>query len=655
MGNRRTGWGVCSPALEVPLARLLPLLFVLLAVLAPGLARATTLAVLPFDKGAAGEAYDGLGTALAGMVVSDLAGVEALTLVERERLDAVLAEIELGKSDFVDPKTAARLGRGAGAQVVLLGTYSVVDKTLALDARLVQVESGTVLDGATASGPVSDFVTVEKDLVEALISELDATLDGRARRQLYTNVPTEDWEAFAAFSRARARASEGELEAARAAFEEALSKDPGFTQAAEGLAELQALIATTKERDRETRATRYDTVENRILEQIPDTRERKPSDPWTLDALTGMAVRFTVLHNQQRHCDRYQEMVHYLDLVDWDPATHEEGLTPSTAFGYSYGKRAKELGLERWSHDVWHPDEVVWSSPGAREGSLWRGVREYLFDRIETGRDDDDSGLWVSLFYCYPEAAARKELDRWREALKAHGQDGRPDDDELSNLEMVDLVEGMSDARDGRLDPRTQRMLADLVARYPDADDPLHREALDVAEDVARRVDWEDQRITERLGLQPDTIRERLEGLETGSAPFDADRADWCGPLRDSMWASRAKQVRLSWDEDLEDHDPLWSSHRSAAILVRIAGDMGCFKGVKARFESWEELVQHAKTARTRKHPTHYDEQRCSISMDSLERNLGAPMPPSAHPTMTATMLQVLHSLHQLRCLVEAP
>ena len=83
---------------------------------------ARTLAVLPLEQGAGSEQYAGLGTALAGMLVSDLSRTEALQLVERSQLDAVLAEMELASTGFLDPDTAQRLGSGLGAELLVAGS-----------------------------------------------------------------------------------------------------------------------------------------------------------------------------------------------------------------------------------------------------------------------------------------------------------------------------------------------------------------------------------------------------------------------------------------------------------------------------------------------------------------------------------------------------
>lgn len=144
-----------------------------------------TMAVLPLEMAAGSERYDGLGKALAGMLITDLSSVDGLVLVERDRVKALLAEVELAESGFLDEETAQDLGHGLGAQFILTGTYSVVEDTFVLDARIVEVETAAIKKAASADGTIQDFVSVEKDLVESLLDGLEVTLTSGVRRQLY--------------------------------------------------------------------------------------------------------------------------------------------------------------------------------------------------------------------------------------------------------------------------------------------------------------------------------------------------------------------------------------------------------------------------------------------------------------------------------------
>ena len=111
----------------------------LLAVLAapPAFAAASvrTLAVTFFDNNSSDADFDPLGRGLAAMLITDLSNVQGLELVERTRISEVMAEIELQKSPWIDPSTAAEMGRGLGAQYVLTGAFAAVKPTMRIDAR----------------------------------------------------------------------------------------------------------------------------------------------------------------------------------------------------------------------------------------------------------------------------------------------------------------------------------------------------------------------------------------------------------------------------------------------------------------------------------------------------------------------------------------
>jgi len=142
----------------------------------------TTIAVLLLQQGASSDAYEGLGRALAGMLLADLPGVDGLVLVERARLDAVVSEIDLSKTGFLDPSTAQKLGKGLGAQDVVIGSWSVVRGRFLMDARLVEVHSGRVVKAAKADGDEKDFVAVEKQVVRVALAGLQQWYGLEAKR-----------------------------------------------------------------------------------------------------------------------------------------------------------------------------------------------------------------------------------------------------------------------------------------------------------------------------------------------------------------------------------------------------------------------------------------------------------------------------------------
>jgi TolB-like protein len=73
---------------------------------------------------------------------------DKVTLVEREKLFLALEELRIGSSDLADEQTRLEIGRMIGAQWMVFGTYIIIGETLRLDLRLVDVETGRILNAA---------------------------------------------------------------------------------------------------------------------------------------------------------------------------------------------------------------------------------------------------------------------------------------------------------------------------------------------------------------------------------------------------------------------------------------------------------------------------------------------------------------------------
>ncbi|MCA9553768.1 MAG: hypothetical protein KC933_27250, partial [Myxococcales bacterium] len=117
-----------------------------------------TVAVMYFDYQGKDEEMALLRKGLAQMLISDLPAGDAYTLVERDRLQDVLDELELSKSVKVDPATAQKVGKLLGARYLVLGGYFDLMGTLRVDARVVRVETGEVVRSVGAHGKPDDFL-----------------------------------------------------------------------------------------------------------------------------------------------------------------------------------------------------------------------------------------------------------------------------------------------------------------------------------------------------------------------------------------------------------------------------------------------------------------------------------------------------------------
>lgn len=198
---------------------------------APALAdKPLSVAVAYFDNNSGDATLDPLSRGLADMLITDLSNVQALQLVEREKLNLALDELKLSKTKFIDPKNALKLGRGLAARYLLVGGYVVSADTMRLDARLFDVPASKVLFSEKVEGKKDEFFALEKELVELLIKALDVKLERAEKTKLRSN-PTESFDAFSRYAAGLSAKDAGDEVKARALFESALAADPSYRAA----------------------------------------------------------------------------------------------------------------------------------------------------------------------------------------------------------------------------------------------------------------------------------------------------------------------------------------------------------------------------------------------------------------------------------------
>src|SRR5256886_16348887 len=110
-------------------------------------------AVFPFDNGGSygqdKDNFDALKKGIAGLMISDLAASAAVRVVERDELQKLLDEQNLGAAGTgrVDPQTAAKIGKLVGARYVVTGVFIDFYGDFPLDAPLLQVQTSEVGHG----------------------------------------------------------------------------------------------------------------------------------------------------------------------------------------------------------------------------------------------------------------------------------------------------------------------------------------------------------------------------------------------------------------------------------------------------------------------------------------------------------------------------
>jgi TolB-like protein len=145
-----------------------------MALLTPAVAQAQArpvVAVLYFDNNSIGRDaadFNGVGKGMAELMTNDLLSNQNLTVVERERVQALLVEQNLTRQGSIDPQTAIRLGKLIGAQFMIYGAFMHSNGQYVLTGKTVNVETSVI------SNPVR--VNTRGDDVLGMIAQFTAKM-----------------------------------------------------------------------------------------------------------------------------------------------------------------------------------------------------------------------------------------------------------------------------------------------------------------------------------------------------------------------------------------------------------------------------------------------------------------------------------------------
>jgi TolB-like protein len=184
--------------------------------------------VLPFDDRTRQPELGWMRKGLPDLLAGELARLPHVTVVQRDRLEEVVREQSLQLSGRVDESSAVRVGRLAGATVLLTGSMTTVGSTLRLDVQFVGVERGVVLDSASAEGVVADPLGVAKALSMAVLARLHAS---PAQRVTDATVPKSFEEAVNANDAGETLARAGKLFQALEEYEKSMGAHQGYRPA----------------------------------------------------------------------------------------------------------------------------------------------------------------------------------------------------------------------------------------------------------------------------------------------------------------------------------------------------------------------------------------------------------------------------------------
>lgn len=200
-----------------------------------------TLAVLYFHNRSGDSGLDPLRKGFSIMLMTDLARVKELQLVERVKLQALAEEIGLGGSGLVESGTAPRLGRMLGARYLIGGDFFRDDiEKIRVRSDLVNVPEEKIFDRVQGVDALDRLFALEKDMLFRIIAALRIEITPERKKLLMEPVST-SFPALMFFFRGIDKSDHGDYEAAAALYKKALAEDANLHPAKAGLKELQLL------------------------------------------------------------------------------------------------------------------------------------------------------------------------------------------------------------------------------------------------------------------------------------------------------------------------------------------------------------------------------------------------------------------------------
>ena len=202
-----------------------------------------TLAVLFFTNNSTTDhaALEPLSQGIADIISTDLQDTAStIRLVERERIDYILHELEIEKSDAFDQSLAVKVGRLVGAHYLLMGSFLRMNDDVRIDYRLVKTETGEVLKGNSVKGKMRVVMGLIDELAVKVAKEVGGAVDaaGRTHKDM-------DLGALMKYSEGLDLMDEQRYGEAREKFQAALEIAPGFALAQNRITQLNPVAQYT--------------------------------------------------------------------------------------------------------------------------------------------------------------------------------------------------------------------------------------------------------------------------------------------------------------------------------------------------------------------------------------------------------------------------
>ncbi|MFN8548383.1 MAG: CsgG/HfaB family protein [Candidatus Eisenbacteria bacterium] len=129
--------------------------------------------------------FDNFRLGLIHTIITDLSASSGLRVVDRQRTEKIVEELQLGQSGYVDPERAAQAGRLLGAHLYVFGQFMILSSSeVRIDMRVVHTATGEVMVAKQITGKYSgkpqNYLDLEKQLVVEVAASVDSLVGDQA-------------------------------------------------------------------------------------------------------------------------------------------------------------------------------------------------------------------------------------------------------------------------------------------------------------------------------------------------------------------------------------------------------------------------------------------------------------------------------------------
>ena len=178
------------------------------------------------------EKYGNYGPAITeSMITAMKAAHDKIEVMDFATTIAALRDASMTTDSDITPVAAARVGKKAGVQYMVLGSYEAGPDFILMRGKVVGLESGKVLASAEVSGKIADFHKGRQELIEKIAQALDMELSPSEQLAMSRNQTVDAGTYLETFATGLKHYELRRYDEAVTAFGKVLASEPRFARA----------------------------------------------------------------------------------------------------------------------------------------------------------------------------------------------------------------------------------------------------------------------------------------------------------------------------------------------------------------------------------------------------------------------------------------